>query len=265
MDRYEWTRRERPIRVALSTTVTRPPGRTGCWTVEAGQHWRADGSTEKAGADRLAGLLGNFLVQYEPPKVLTFRGYTAVLSLSLGDSDNAVTWSEQIIDPQGNMSTSSPAGKSWDEVLQSARHHLAHRSTDWHDDTSVQYGAAFLDAGQPRGQRRYGPEDFYEYASWQRAAKAAIEAGRADYHSWAGRHEHDPEFAVPRRSVNDLAEAAGRRAYEEDQPAAAGADPLIRELVQMIPVGGRGAEIFQAFMRGRAAAADAAAAAVLAE
>ncbi len=196
---YEYTHREKTIRPVLSATATRPPGRGREWTVEAGQHWRASGKTEKVAADLLAGLIGNFLIQYEPPRIVTFRGHTTVLALRIGDSCNPVSWDQQTVTPDGKVSYSSnPSGTSWEEAVVSARYGLAQRTTDWHDNASVQEAAAFVDGGQRFRQGNYGPDELYDYASWQRAAKAAMAAERSDWHEWAGTHRRDPEFTVPR-------------------------------------------------------------------
>ncbi|MEV8504518.1 hypothetical protein AB0368_06755 [Actinoplanes sp. NPDC051475] len=45
-------------------------------------------------------------------------------------------------------------------------------------------------------QDRYGPDELYHYAAWQRAARAAMNAGRDDWHEWAW--EHHAQFAVAR-------------------------------------------------------------------
>ena len=62
----------------------------------------------------------------------------------------------------------------------------------------------------------------------------------------------------------DRAEAAGREAYAAGRPAAPGADVTVLELIAGNPVGTPATlDIMRAFTRGRNAAADAAAAAVL--
>lgn len=195
---YEYTRHEKTIRPVLSATATRPPGPGRTWTVEVGQHWRADGKTEKAAGDLLAGLIGNFLLQYERPRIITFRGHTTVLALSVGDSDNPVTWEQQTITPDGRVSYTDTGGGSWDEVVAVARYHLAGRTADWFDDTSVQEAAAFVADGRRFRNGQYGPDELYQYAAWQRAAKAAMDAGRDDWHEWATHNANDPQFTVPR-------------------------------------------------------------------
>lgn len=60
-------------------------------------------------------------------------------------------------------------------------------------------------------------------------------------------------------------EDAGRQAYTAGRPAAPSADPLVRDLIKDMPVGGGAIEIFEAFTRGRDAAADEAAAKLLAD
>lgn len=210
MQQHEYTYHEKTIRPVLSATATRPPGRGREWTVEVGQHWRATGKTEKAAADLLAGLIGNFLIQYETPRIITFRGHTVVLSLSVGDGDNPVTWEQQTITPDGRVSYRSCAsGASWDEAVASAQYDLAHRTTDWHDDDSVEEALDFVEDSKKVRPGYYGPAELREYARWQRAAKAAMDAGRADWHEWASVHWRDVEFAVPRPPHNQPPPGAG--------------------------------------------------------
>jgi hypothetical protein len=192
----EFTHRDRAVRVRLDATASRPPGRRRDWTVEAG-YWRAAAPTEKAAADALTTRLHQFLTHYEPARLLTFRGYTAVVELDLGAEDGSLCWRRRVITPDGRVSLSGFGAASWAEAEADTRTSLAHQSTDWHDDASVQDAAAYLDRG-PRGDGRAGPEELYDYAAWQRAAKAATDDGRPDWHEWASAHRR--EFAVPRRT-----------------------------------------------------------------
>lgn len=190
--------RERAVRVTAAATASRPAGRGQSWTAEA-VHWRAEGRTEKEAVDRLAGNLAAFLAAYRPPAIVTFRGYTAVVSMARGDFDgrNPVTWQVSIAKPDGSVTGGfGTSDGGWEEAEASARHDLARHSTDWHDDASVQEAAAFLDAGQRFDDSRYGSEEIYSYAAFQRAARVAMDAGREDWHEWAMAHR--AEFAVPR-------------------------------------------------------------------
>lgn len=63
----------------------------------------------------------------------------------------------------------------------------------------------------------------------------------------------------------DVAYAVGRAAYSEGRPRAAGADGIVRALIDGLPVGGGAVPVFEAFARGFDAAADEAAAQVLAD
>jgi len=209
--------RDCTVRIRLRATAARPAGRRQRWTVEAG-HWRADGAFEKTAADALAEGLREFLIHYRTPTVLSFRGYTAVLSLELGDGDHAMTWTERVVDPDGRVSYSGIAADSWEQVEARARYNLAQRSTDWHDDTSVHEAAAYLNA-RPGPDDWSGPEDLYRYAAWQRAAQAAMDAGRDDWHGWAGDHWRQFTIAPPgpsrtnrqRRLIGRTARAASAR------------------------------------------------------
>lgn len=198
MDPYDYTTRPRTVRVSLDATATRPPGRKRDWTVQAGHegYWRADGPNEKGAADALAARLATFLTEYRPPVVLSFRGHVAVIWADLGDEHNPMTWTHEIRRPDG-YAYHSGGGESWADAEARTRHSLAQITTDWHDDVSVQEGAAFLAGLEKINYGQYGPDKFYEYAAWQRAAKAAIDAGLGDgYHQWAG--DHAREYRVPR-------------------------------------------------------------------
>ncbi len=193
----DYTSRERAVRITLSANAIRPPGRNQTWTVEAG-HWRAEGATEKAAGDALAEGLREFLVQYRPPTVLALRGFVAVVAPDLGDAYTPLVWHEQIVHRDGHVSSSTGTAESWEEAEAHARHTLAQLSTDWHDDASAHEAAGYLEGGQRHGYGQYGPAEFYRYAAWQRAAKAAMDAGRDDWHQWASDHER--EFTIARPS-----------------------------------------------------------------
>lgn len=98
--------------------------------------------------------------------------------------------------PDGGVDWAAFRAANWDEAEAQVRHDLAHRSTDWHDDDSVHEAAAYLHHGPTLADDRCGPDALYRYAAWQRAARAAMDAGRDDWHEWASAHEK--EFAIPR-------------------------------------------------------------------
>lgn len=194
MPHDDYTSRERAVRIRLDATASRPPGRCQGWTVQAG-YWHAAAPTEKAAADALAAGLHEFLTQYEPARLLTFRGYTAIVELDLGAEDGSLEWHRRTVTPDGRVCLTSFRAATWAEAEADTRRSLAQQSTDWHDDASVHATAAFLDRG-PRGEDRSGPDDLYHYAAWQRAAKAATDNGRLDWHEWASAHQQ--EFTIPR-------------------------------------------------------------------
>lgn len=213
----EFTHRERTVQVRLDATASRRPGRSTPWTVEAGS-WRADATTEKAAADALAAGLHRFLARYEPARLLTFRGRAAVVQLDLA-ADGSLSWSHRVADPDGRTTTTVLAAADWAAAEACTRSALAHRTTDWHDDASVHAAAAYLDRG-PRGGDQDAADELYRYAAWQRAAHAAIEAGRTDWHAWASAHQR--EFAV-RRPETGAVSGCARSA--EATPVADGSDP----------------------------------------
>ncbi len=138
-----------------------------------------------------------FLAQYEPPRLLAFRGYTAVVELELGDQHNPVNWCRRIVRPDGRVDWAGFCAVNWDDAEAHARHDLAHRSTDWHDEVSA-HRSRRLSPPWPTTRRR--PERAGRAVPlcgrWQRAARAATEAGSENVHEWASAHEH--EFAIPR-------------------------------------------------------------------
>lgn len=186
--------RDCTVRIRLDATAVRPAGRRPRWSVEAG-HWRADGASEKAATDALADGLQKFLTHYRTPTILSFRGYTAVLSLELADGEQTMAWTERVVDPGGRVSYSGVGADSWEQVEARARYDLAQRSTDWFDDSSVHAAAAYLKSRPGPDGWSAGPNDLYRYAAWQRAARAAITGGRDDWHEWAS--EHWRQFAIP--------------------------------------------------------------------
>ena len=197
----DYTIHHRDVRVRLAATATRPPGRGRTWTVEAG-HWHAEGATETAATAALAERLQQFLTQYQDPKVLSFRGFIAVLTLDLGDDYRPVSWHDHLIHPNGRgIVSSSFTADGWDDAQARTRYNLAQLSTDWHDDSSVHEAAAYLDDRRGVAGSEYGPAELYRYAAWQRAAAAAMAAGRDDWHQWA--HEHQAQFAVPPSTETD--------------------------------------------------------------
>ncbi|ALG06323.1 hypothetical protein [Kibdelosporangium phytohabitans] len=187
------TVRDRTVLVRLTTTATRPPGRRQTWTAQAG-HWHATASTEKAAADALAERLQQFLMHYEAPRLLTFRGHTAVVELAVGDG--TLYWKRHIVTPDGRVTLSVFGANGWAEAETEARYTLAQQSTDWQSDASVHEAAAYLDR-VPRDDDRFGSAELYRYAAWQRAARAAIDNGRTDWHEWAGAHHQKFTIAPP--------------------------------------------------------------------
>lgn len=188
------TRRERAVRIRLDGTSTRAGRGRPTWEVTAGR-WSAEGATEKAATDALAGRLADFLLLYREPMVLSFRGYTTVLSLDLGDDHNPVTWTERVVDPRGRILYSGMAASGgWEAAEARVRYDLVHRSTDWHDDDSVHASAAYIESGPSPSHDGFGVRELYRYAGWQRAARAAKDSGREDWHEWASQHE--AEFTV---------------------------------------------------------------------
>lgn len=195
MDANDWTRNERTARPTLDVTTTRPPGRRAAWTAEAG-HWRVDGPTERDTLHRLNAALSLFLANYRAPVIVAYGGATAVVSLDVTDSPNLLAYRQHTVYPDGRTSLMIGTFTGWDQVTAEARYHLVHLATDWHDDASVHAGAAFIAGGERYGHGQYGPEELYRYAAWQRAARAAMDAKRDDWHQWAS--EHEREFVVPR-------------------------------------------------------------------
>jgi len=192
----EWTTKPRPVRLSVAATATREPGRGRDWTVEAG-YWRSQGTTEKAASNALANALEAFIGAYQPPVVITFRGYVGLLWVQPGsDASNPLEWREQVAHPEGYMSHCGFEAAGWDEAEAHTRYTIAQSSTDWHDDDSVHQAAAFLTTHKWTGRSEYGAEDLYRRAAWQRAAKAAMDAGHDDLHTWATANAKN--YTVPR-------------------------------------------------------------------
>jgi hypothetical protein len=187
--------RQRTVRVTLDATLIRPWRRGDRWTAEAG-HFRAEGTSEKATADTLAAGVASFLAEYRPPTVLRFRGHVAVVSLDLSIDPARPVWHQEVIRPSGSGFSSIGSASSWDEAEADARHTLAQATTDWHDDASVHAAAEYVAGAERFRYGQYGPAELYRYAAWQRAAKAAMDDGRPDWHEWAS--SNADRFAVPR-------------------------------------------------------------------
>jgi hypothetical protein len=192
---------QRDVRVTVDATAVRPPRRGQPWTIEAGI-WRTEGTTEKAAVAALADRLRHFLTAYQGPRVATFRGHVAVVAIDLGDDYRPLRFVEQVIKPDGQVAGYSSVGAdSWAHAEAHARYDLAQRTTDWHDDGSVHDAAAYLAQGPKLEFDRHGPAELYHYAAWQRAAKAAIAAGRDDWPEWA--HEHYADFTIAAPAPDD--------------------------------------------------------------
>lgn len=197
MSTTERTFRERVIRVPLDVTINPPRYRGGDWIIEAGR-WRIEKPTQKAALDAFVTGLRTFLVEYEPPSVLTFAGHVAIVSPDLSGWVRPLVWRQDIVKPDGRQLPSIISVADRQEAEAHARQALAFHATDWFDDTSVQDGADYLVGGERYGYGEYGPQQLYDYAAFQRAAKAAMDAGHEDWHDWASRHA--AEYAVPRRT-----------------------------------------------------------------
>ncbi len=198
----EWIRRTVTARVEVPVTVTRPPGRGQEWTATVGTDpvgpVFTTGKTEKATRDALTGQLAAFITRYGAPRIVTYGGHVAVVSIEPGEErDGRFRVLVQFVTPDGGTGGHvDTSAESWGEALAYARHWLAQRVTDWHDDASVHAGAVFLAGADRYGHGQWGPAEFYRYAAWQRAAKHAIDAGMGDgFHEWAG--DHWREFIVP--------------------------------------------------------------------
>jgi hypothetical protein len=202
----ETINKDTAIRVPLPVHTSRGWQRGAGWTAvvtlapdaSGDSYWHAEAASEKAALAALTDGLESFLTGYRAPSVLTFRGFVAVVALSATNHpDTGPSWHQQVAWPDGHVSHSYESAADWAEAEASARHHLAQASTDWHDDASVHGGAAYLEAGRNIGHGQYGPDDFYRYAAWQRAARAAMDAGRDDWHQWASDNQADYAVSPP--------------------------------------------------------------------
>jgi hypothetical protein len=187
--------RDRMVRIPLDIIVTRPHTRGQHWTAEAG-HWRTEGVTERGTLADLTADLGAYLRDYRDPQIVAFRGHTGVVWLDRGCPP---IWNRRVINPSGAISSSSHAAGDWETAVADTRYDLAQRTTDFHDDASVHEAAAYLAAAPPASDGSRGPDELYDHARWQRAAKTAIDAGRDDWHEWATAHR--AEFAIPAPSA----------------------------------------------------------------
>jgi hypothetical protein len=193
MDVNEWTHNKSTARVPVNTS--RRPGRKPHWTAQVG-HWFADATTEREAAARLAQGIATLAETFNAPRIFTFKGHAAVVTAAFnGYQAESPSWSVQVIRPDGHVGYSMSGGTRV-EVEASTRRNLAHLVTDWHDDASVHEGAAYLKDQGAVDYGQHGPEEFYRYAAWQRAARAAMDVGEPDFHAWATEHAH--EFVVPR-------------------------------------------------------------------
>ncbi|WP_433716991.1 hypothetical protein ACQP2U_42410 (plasmid) [Nocardia sp. CA-084685] len=98
-------------------------------------------------------------------------------------------WRQEIIRPDmRRTSISFLSANDWDQAEALTRSDLAHLSTDWHVDASVHEAAAYVTGNRRSRENDSVADTIYRYAAWQRAAKAATDSGRSDWHEWATRH-----------------------------------------------------------------------------
>lgn len=188
--------RPRQLRLSITATVIRRPGRRSVWTATYGP-WGVEGASEKAATERLIGNITDFLAQYQDPIIMSFRGLTTVISAALGHEPGQAIFASTTVDAAGNRAGSSYTHHAggWDEAVADARYNLAQRTTEWLDDASVHEAATYVGHPDTIGDR-YGADELYRYAAWQRAARCAIVDGRSDWHEWATMHA--TEYAVSR-------------------------------------------------------------------
>ncbi len=189
----EWTCNTRPARITVEAATSRPPGRGASWAAEFGR-WRTVGKAESATVKALADGMAAFLADYRPPVIITYGGYTSIVSIDM--HDGVPSWHEVVTGPNGYCSTTG-SGDGWELAIARARHSLAQRVTDWHNDASVHAGAAFVADAAKVDRGQFGPEEFYRYAAWQRAAKDALDAGRDCWHDWASAYWRQFEVIRP--------------------------------------------------------------------
>lgn len=140
--------------------------------------------SQGAARQKLTETVEQLLDVLRDPEFITHNGKTLVLYIStLG---GVPTFGYRVIGITSGAI--SPTGETWDQARRSALRHFLDLATDPHDDESVAGGVAFI-----RSQRGTDDDvaDFLRRAAWQRAAKAAIDAGEADYHRWACDHERE--------------------------------------------------------------------------
>jgi hypothetical protein len=191
----DWTHKDATMRIPVRTS--RRPGRRSIWTAHLGE-FSAEGTTERGAVTRLAESIATFAQVFNAPRILTFKGRTAVITARQnGYQVNEVTWTVETVRPTGGGVGHMSTGGTLAEVTASARNNLAHMATDWHDDASVHEGAAFAAGPELDEDGQYGRNEFYRYAAWQRAAKAAMDAGVPDFHRWASEHAKDFEVTRP--------------------------------------------------------------------
>ncbi len=191
----DYTNSETTARVTVNTT--RAPGRAPSWTAQVG-NWYAGGKTEREAANRLAEGIVAFARAPRDPRIVVFKGHVAVISAAPSfDQPERTFWAVQVVRPNGGNVSYSSRGGTLADADAATRHGLAQLATDWHDDASVHEGAAFLDGLDAVDYGQYGPDEFYRYAAWQRAAKAAMDAGEPDFHTWATKHAREFEVSRP--------------------------------------------------------------------
>jgi hypothetical protein len=126
---------------------------------------------------------------------------------------------------------------------------VGHDGDEYSGERFVGYWHVKLTTGESREFKPWQPLAVFPAAVVEPAdAPAAVEAP-----------------SVPAAEQVDAAYSAGRAAYREGRPRAAGTDGTVLALVEGMAVGGGAAAVFEAFSRGFDAAADEAAAQVLAE
>jgi hypothetical protein len=196
IDVNEWNHHVTTARITLPANTNRAPGRKARWAAHVG-NWHAEATTEKGALALVADGVAAFVTSYDQPEIIAYGGYTGVISQTVNtEPGHAPAWIVQTVHQAGHVSMSYCARDSVAEVIAETKSHLAHLATDWHSNASVHAGAAYLAGGDVYGYGQYGPDEFYRYAARQRAAKAAMDADHADYHTWATEHAH--EFTVPR-------------------------------------------------------------------
>ncbi len=130
------------------------------------------------------------------PIVVTFRGYTMVGWVEPGHSEE-VQWSTRTIGPDaGGWCSRAYEGGRFDREAR-MRYDLAQRTTDQLDDVSVRGGWEFIPASASDSWGTSLRDEFLRMAGWQRAARAAMDAGREDWHEWASAHTAEFTPVIP--------------------------------------------------------------------